>query len=262
MKKIFYFLGVFGSVITIIGAFVILILDQLNENGIINAMISIESMTKNILLLLSFFSSTILILMNSKFENLEKSIDMKYGQIIDNLGGVNVTRFCLVDEGFIYWTRRINESEKEIQHAAFAPPIAVLSKKRDQYEKTIEKKLKQNHVRYRYIARLGEIAEDNSRMRRLDYIKKLLEDKEVKKYLPAYFEFDPKIGEDPSPSFMILDHEEVIAYYPKIFGEEEVILSIKHPQILKMYEDYFLYLYSQAKKLTLSEALKLERRFS
>lgn len=254
MKKAWSVIGQVLSWLSIILAILILVFDQfglfesLAKSG--TFVIDTNSLIlKTILLLIASFSAASLISLNTRFDDMDTSLDKKLTVLSQGLNGVTVQKYILVDDGFSYWTERLKDVETSIEHVAFSQPSKFLSKKRTEYEKSVSRILKLSKVKYRYVAKLGEKAEDGSKLRRLDVLSRNLLDDQIKKYSVAYYLQKPSSSPTPLPSFMILDNKEVITLYPKAFDRDETILSIKHPEVVKMYADYFDSLWANAQKL-------------
>ena len=194
-----------------------------------------------------------------RFDRLEGQIINGFQDLLLSLDGVSVKRLSLLDDGFDYWARRLKEVKSSIEHVGFAPATAVTFKKKSHYNKAIYGVLKSCNVRYRYIAGLEEVDENGrKKIRRLDRILELLNDNAISQYIPAYF--DLSSADFYPASFMLLDNEEIIALYPKHFGEPEVILSISHPTIVDMYASYFSYLWTKACPLSSENANSIQHQ--
>lgn len=204
------------------------------------------------LALLILLATSELVDKSRRLEKIESAISDGIDDVLEAVGGATVTKLTLLDDGLDYVAKKIRGSKSTIEHFALHPPGPRWSKKRINYEKAIQDLLKTNRVRFRYIAEL--------RPHRLERLKTLLGDKSIKQFFPAYYD---RSGDCfPAMSFMIFDESEVLVYCPKTTGEAETVLALRHPDIVKMYADYFRLLWVQAKPLnTLEELQTLQGSF-
>jgi hypothetical protein len=236
------------SLATVIAGIIALILQNLNLN-IPGSDKLIPSAT---LILVILLATSELIDKSKKLDRLESLITDNFDKTLRAVGGATIKKYRLLHDGWAYAARKIREVESTIDHAGLAPPTSRWSKEANGYLDAILKVLRANRVRYRYIAGLSD------GQKRLDHVIERLSDPEVKEYRPAYYPQPP--GTCPSFSFIIFDRKEVVVYYPKDGEQDEIMISIKQPDLVEMYCDYFQCLWTEAEKLNLDGAKLLKQR--
>lgn len=177
-----------------------------------------------------------------KLEKIDKSISDGYQNIIKTFDGVEIIKLDEPENGLLYLAERINNAKKHIDHASLSQPIPRNNIGAKEWEKAIEKILLTNKIPYRYVCTFFDEI-------RLERINKHLGNSKIKKYFVGYF---PKsMNSIPMPNFILIDDVEVIAIFPYDYGETEVWLSIKHPEVVKMFESYFRRLWHDCTTITL-----------
>jgi hypothetical protein len=132
--------------------------------------------------------------------------------------------------GLRYLAKKIRAAQHSLDQASLSPPIPRNNPGAREWEKAIEAVLKANKVRYRYI--WG--GKDSAREKR---IKKHMANENISKFFVGYFPADENVI--AAPNFLIIDHEEVVVIFPFFYGEPDVWLSIKQPQIIAVFSRYF-----------------------
>lgn len=189
-------------------------------------------------------------------------------RIIRSLDGVAVRRFATVQEVYEYMVKRMQEAESTIDDLTFGfkdPPATPTTKKaRERYLETIVRVCSQRKrtISYRevmsfppltHVTRAESMLRQNLPAYRLRYYEF------TQKHLPALL------------SFMVIDSSEVIlAFYraPYLPSEREILLAVKHPDIVKLFQDYYDAIWQGAKilkeadKAELALLQEIERRVS
>jgi len=176
-----------------------------------------------------------------KLDNVENLITNGFQTTISSLGGVSVIHLTEPEKGMAYLAEKMRNAKSRLDHVSLSPPIARNHVGSTELEQTIEKTLLNNQIRYRYIC----IFHDNARVTR---VKKHLSNPKISKYFVGYFE--TQLNSVPMPNYLLVDENEVVAIFPYIYGEPEVWLSIKHPEIVKMFSKYTERLWTESKKIT------------
>jgi len=233
------------SLSTVITGVIILILRSL---GLFD--FTLQSGLSLILGLLVMLATSEMVDKSKKLDQIEDLISEGFSSTIKSVGGIEIKKFTVISGGFDYLAERLKNTKHEIDHAAFAPPIPRWPKQAEKYTTSLAKVLKENTVRFRYIADLSPKLGKS----RLENIANRLRDSKIKQFYSAYFE---QAGNSiPQVSFMIFDQEEILLYYPPIIGEVETALAIKHPEIVRVYAKYFNKLWSDATKIENLDAVE------
>ena len=177
----------------------------------------------------------------------------RYGfeKILFAVGGASISKYRLLHEGWEYVALKIRNAGSNIDHAGLAPPTSRWSTEANNYLAAVDEVLLSNRIRYRYIAGISE--EEQERRKR---VRERLNNPQIKEYRPAYYLQEAETC--PSFSFIIFDKKEVVVYYPKDGDDDEVLISIKQPDLVDMYLDYFQCLWTKAQKLTPERCNRLE----
>jgi hypothetical protein len=192
----------------------------------------------------------------SKLDNIEHLVIDGTERIIRSLEGVDIERFANDRELFEYMAKRILEAENCVDDLTFGfkqPLITPASQKaRDNYLKAIAhaSSRREKIISYRevmsfpalvHIPRATSMLQQNLPGYRLRYYEF------AQTHLPALL------------SFMIVDSEELIlAFYraPYLPSEREILLAIRHPEIVQLFQDYYDAIWVGAR--TLKEGDKTE----
>ena len=175
----------------------------------------------------------------SKLDNIEHLLIDGTERIIRSLEGVDIERFANDQELFEYMTKRMLEAENTVDDLTFGfkePLISRASQKaRDKYleaishissrrEKTISYREVMSFPALLHISRARSMLQQNLPGYRLRYYEF------TQTHLPALL------------SFMVIDSQElVLAFYraPYLPSEREILLAIRHPEIVKLFQDYY-----------------------
>ena len=136
---------------------------------------------------------------------------------------------------------RIRNAKTRADLASLSPSIPRNNAGAVEWEKAIENALLANRIRFRYVC----IFHDEARINR---VSKHLINPKITKYFVGYFPSEKKIV--PMPNFLLVDGDEVVVIFPYTYGEPEVWLSIKHPDVVKTFERYFQRLWDDSIKIT------------
>lgn len=181
-----------------------------------------------------------------KMELIERSIIESADRILASLRGVEANSLLTAEEAFEYMAERIAEAELRIDHAALAAPIPRRQPYSRRWEQAITKVLKGNRVTYRYVV----LFKDAARWAR---VKRHLADLNIKKYYVRYYDLSTCVL--PALSFIVIDNQEVIMHYPYEPGQIETFLSVKHPDVVRLFAAYYTNLWMHAQSLD-SDALQ------
>lgn len=153
-------------------------------------------------------------------------------------------------EALQYMAERVLAAEFRIDHAALAPPILRIPGPSQEWEEAIEKVLTAKKVNYRYVALLT----DKARFRRA---KRHLLNPEVILYFVRYYL--PQQSAIMTLSFLLIDECEVVMHYPYDYGQKELYLAIKHPEVGKVFAAYYENLWNGGAKLDRDNLAEVER---
>lgn len=174
-----------------------------------------------------------------EFQNIRVKLENIANNIESATQGVEIKLLNGTDEGFGYLCERYRLAEKTIRQAAIAPSTDISPALSEEYENTIKAVQSKGIVRYTYVAVLDPI--------RADRVNRLLSNGKPGKYVVKKYS---DYGQIPGVSFSIVDGKEVIARVPYNDGDREPMwLSIKHPQIVLLFENYFDKINNGAKPL-------------
>jgi len=224
----------FFSLLTVVLGAVALILTQLK-------ILPSDAIGSTTLALVIFLATSQLVDNARKLEKIEKSINNGFQGTIASLGGVSVIQLDEPEKGLLYLAEKVREAKNRLDHVSLSPPIPRNNSGAAEWEKAIEKALLANKIRYRYVCAFYDPI-------RVERIKKHLSNPKITKYFVGYFPIQQNSA--PMPNFMLIDDNEVVAIFPFIYGEPEVWLSIKHPDIVKMFSRYFQRLWNDSEKIT------------
>ena len=202
--------------------------------------LSQDAIPPTILTLVIFLATSQLVDQSRKLDAIQGLIKDGFGQTISSLKGVEVIHLSEPEKGFEYLARRIRESKYRLDHASFSPSISRTSDAAAEWDKAIEEVLLKEHIRFRYVCSFRDSA-------RLTRVKNLLSNPKIRKYFVGYY--PDSHNNIPMPNFIVVDAEEVIGMFPYSYGEPEVWLSIRHPDVVKVFSDYFRRLWEDSQKI-------------
>lgn len=208
------------------------------------------------LLVVGLVAAYLVLERRSKLDNIEHLVIDGAERIIHSLEGVDIVRFANDQELFEYMAKRTLEAENTVDDLTFGfkePLISRASQKaRDKYLESIShiSSRRERTISYRevmsfpallHIARARSMLQQNLPGYRLRYYEF------TQTHLPALL------------SFMVIDSQElVLAFYraPYLPSEREILLAIRHPEIVQLFQDYYDAIWLGAK--TLKEGDKTE----
>jgi hypothetical protein len=223
----------FFSITTIVVGVAVL---GLNRTGLLSP----EAIPPTILTLVIFLATSQLVDNSRKLDTIQNLIKRGFGQTISSLKGIEVIYLSEPEKGFRYLAKRVRESKHRLDLASFSPPISRNSDAASDWDKAIEEALLKENIRFRYVCNFRDEA-------RLTRVKKHLANPKVVKFYVGYYPADQNIV--PMPNFLVIDEEEIIGIFPYSYGEPEVWLSIKHPDVVKVFLNYFRRLWEDSEKI-------------
>lgn len=196
--------------------------------------------TATLALVISLATSQ-LIDQSRKLDKIEASVESGFQETISALGGVSVIPLTEPEVGFEYLAKRVREAQHSLDLSSLSPSVPRDNTGATKWESSIEKALISNRIRFRYVC----IFQDPTRVHRVD---RHLSNPKISKFFVGYFPSMTQIV--PMPNFLVVDDEEVIAIFPYAYGEPEVWLSIKHPDVVQMFARHFRRLWEDSTKIT------------
>jgi hypothetical protein len=186
----------------------------------------------------------------SKLDNIEHLIVNGTEQVIRSLKGVDVQRFVDTQEMYRYVVKRMQEAKRTIDDLTWGPAergtTQAAEEAVEKYVQTISVVCSKKTIAYREVMSFSVY----DRFNHLQRAKTML-DKNLVGYRLRYYEF-AKEGLPPLLLFMVIDSEEVIlasCRAPFLPSEREIQLAIKHPDIVKLFQDYYDTIWQGAKVL-------------
>jgi hypothetical protein len=164
-----------------------------------------------------------------------------------SLSGVGVRALENTEEALGYLAQRFIEADHAIDQIATAPSLGppLIYRK---YDEALAKVLKKNVIKYRHIVVL-----DVTRWKR---VRTFLLNPSIQKYYVSYY--DAQQGGLPGLSYAVIDNCEVVVRYPYTPEQSELWLSIKHPDIVRLFVDYAQSLLSQGTRLEAGNTSQIE----
>ena len=170
---------------------------------------------------------------NERAMRLEKLVSQSIGEI-------HVLK--TTEEAFDYLAKQYEKAQLSIDQAAIAPSIST-SKAYSRYDQVLKRILKNNQVKYRHVTFL-----DSIRWKRL---RVFLQDEKIEKYFARCYDLPEESL--PGLSFSIIDDEEIVMRYPYDPGQSEIWLSIKHPEVVRLFSAYYRNLWANGIALDKSD---------
>jgi hypothetical protein len=168
-------------------------------------------------------------------------------RVIRSLDGVDVRRFADTRELFEYVVKQMRGAERTIDDLTMGvsePEITPAARKAyEKYVETIATVCSKGTIAYREVMSFPPIAH-------LERAESMLR-KNLFGYRLRYYEFTQK-DLPPGLMFMVVDTEEVVlAFYraPYLPAQREIRLAIKHPDIVRLFQDYYDTIWHGAKVL-------------
>lgn len=158
-----------------------------------------------------------------------------------------------VEMAFDYMALRILKAKLRIDHAALAPEIKRMGSSATNWEDAISEILNANHITYRYVALLTDIA-------RRKRVKQYLLDDRIEHYFVKFYQTTRR--SIPALSFLIVDDLEVIMHYPYEPGQPETFVAINDRSIASLFVAYYNKIWLEANELNRDNMKLVLSKFS
>ena len=229
-------------------AYLSILISILDWSGLLENVRFLSNKIPTMTLLVLGLTTIVLIKRETKLDKIEKIVEFSMTKVINSLNGVQVKTFADSTEFLDYVTNRINETDKTIDDVSWGSGMPKLTSSE---EKSF----------VRYTQAISNICRKGKRYREVmsfnSHTHIVRAEELFAKNLPCYnlkyYSFD-RSTTPPLIQFLVIDSEEVIfAFYrwPILDAENEVRLSIKHPDIVRLFQDYFETIWQGAKPLKL-----------
>lgn len=183
-----------------------------------------------------------------KLDRIERLVLEGETKLIRALNGVEVKYFEHVSQVYEYAHRRMLEAESSIDDLTwgYADHFETPDHKQahEKYIEDIASISSRNNFRYREVMTFQNVG-------RLERAEAMVANKAAKNYQLRYYEVIPQ-GMPPLMEFILIDSEEVIfAFYKWPYAPMSIRfhLSVKHPDIAKLLQDYYEAIWHNAKIL-------------
>jgi hypothetical protein len=170
--------------------------------------------------------------------------------IIHALNGVETRQFDDTTEFYKYVIRRMQEAKKTVDDLTWGPAergaTYAASKATEKYVHTISAVASKKNITYREIMSFSV----DDHLTRIDRAKSML-DQNLIAYQLRYYEFSQETM-PPLLLLMIIDSEEVILASggaSGLFSERETRLAVRHPGVVKLFQEYYDTIWQSAKVL-------------
>jgi hypothetical protein len=198
-------------------------------------------------LILLSLSSTVAYWLSEQRKKQEQLNDIQ--NLIASLSG-NIT-VIEAAQAMDYLSQKFSEAQKTIKQAALAPSLGVSSYAN--YDKKLNQVLKtKKNVKYLHVVTL-----DKTRWKRVN---EKISDTGIQNYFVKYYDL-PDIISSLFLSYAILDDQELVMRYPYMPHQSGMWLSIKNPDIVKLFVRYFDNLWEQGQLLEKNN-LQLLQKFN
>jgi hypothetical protein len=198
-------------------------------------------------LILLSLSSTVAYWLSEQRKKQEQLNDVQ--NLITSLSG-NVT-VIEATQAMDYLSQKFGEAQKTIKQAALAPSLE--SRSYVNYDKKLNQVLKtKKNVKYLHV-----VTPDNIRWKRVN---EKISDPSIQNYFVKYYDL-PDIISSLFLSYAILDDKELVMRYPYMLHQSGMWLSIKNPDIVKLFVRYFDNLWDQGQLLEKNN-LQLLQKFN
>jgi hypothetical protein len=235
------------------------IVSFLHMLGLLHSVPWLEKQTPALTLLVAtLIAGHLLIERRRKLDRIERRIDEGVQSTIAALKGAEVKRLVNKEELFKYFRRRIHEARKSVDDLTWGPvdtsygtPAATTAFRR--YLEEIPRVCRKPNFVYREVMTFPT----NYRLERAVKL--------INRNLPCYHlkYYDlPHEGMPPFFQFLVIDSEEVIfAFhrYPYLPNEGGLHLSVKHPDIVKVFQDYYNSIWLGATDLKVGQKIHAEQ---
>lgn len=147
-----------------------------------------------------------------------------------------------------YLSQRFTEAKRCVDQAAVAPSLGS-NNAYHKYDQRLSRVLKKNVVTYRHVTLVDPV--------RWKRIRAFLEDQRIQKYYVRYYELDD--SNIPGLSYAIIDEEEVVMRYPYEPGQPALWLSIKQPDVVRLFVRHFRNMWNQGSRLDKNSSEDIEQ---
>lgn len=211
------------------------------------------------LLVVGFIIGYLVLERRSKLDRLEDLLSEGIERTIRSFDGVAVKRFKDRREQFGYIVYRIRQAKEKVCDLSWGPTglfealIRTGSDRQvfDDYLKAIEQICTEDKIEYRDVMIFPNLG-------RLNRAEVILSKKPFSYHLRYYDLFNEQ--GPPRLIFMVIDSEEVILVSyrrPYLPVEEEIRLAVKHPDIVRLFQDYYNTIWQGAK--VIKEGTRFEK---
>ncbi len=202
---------------------------------------NIDPFSAAILGLLCLLATSEMVEGRKRLEKIQETLDKEISRIAPMLSGVSVKRFSDSESGLNYLCEKINNASVSIDYASIDSQSRtsagkMLGKLSESQVNVISK----GEVRFRYLFQ--------SREGRTKGIQSLLK---VAKATGKFFSASLPHNKDEFPilSFVIFDNVELFTRSPYNLGDDEIYLSIQHPDIVSLFLQWYNQLWNIATKI-------------
>lgn len=201
---------------------------------------NLEPVTAAILGLLCLLATSEMVESRKRLDRIQDTIDEEMAKIVAYLPVAEIRRFPDSASSIAYLCRRMGEAKTSIDLAAIDVSVRTPAKQaRDTFLQVRSNVVAEGTVRFRYLFRPNQ-----GRINRLeDLLSKSIPGKFFVASLPYHIESIPQ------PPFYIFDGEEVCARSPYEVGKEEVYVSVRHPDVVSFFSQWFDHLWTLSVKI-------------
>lgn len=192
-----------------------------------------------ILGLLCLLATSEMVESRKRLDRIQSTVDRQVAQILTLLPVAEVRRFPDSESALTYLSRRAKDAGVSIDYASLD---VVRSRVRSAHKKWLRDRndlIEGGETRYRYLFRAN--AQRNVQVR------KWLSNSVAGRFFTAGF--SPRSLNAPMMVFVVLDNEEVFVRSPYEVGEDEVYMSIRHPDVVALFSQWFNRLWASATKI-------------
>jgi hypothetical protein len=209
------------------------------------------------LLVLGLITGYLTLERRSKLDKIENLVVESTERVISSLNGVEVHRLGSNQEVYEYAAKQMRKAKKSVDDLTWGPAehkkTSASQKAYEDYIETISSICSKKTIAYREVFSFStnDFIERAERMLH----------KNLANYRLRYYQFHHRTT-PPLLSFMIIDSQEVIlAFYraPFLGTEDEIQLAIRHPELVKLFQDYYNTIWQGANDLKAGDKSVLEK---
>jgi tetrahydromethanopterin S-methyltransferase subunit G len=201
---------------------------------------NLDSIHAAILGLLILLATAEIVESRKRLDRIQETVDKDMSRILAQLPTTEIRRFPDSEAGITYLSRRLDEAEGSIDFASIDVRSRTTAKQvRERLKKARVGTAAGGEVRFRYLFRPSQ--------GRITRVKEMLSTAVPGKYFTAALKGD--LQGVPLMPFTILDDQEVFARSPYAVGEDEVYVSITHPEVVALFSQWFNRLWATALKI-------------